>query len=160
MSIGTVEHARQAQTLHDSTTDWDREKANSDEWRFLGEGCYRAAFLHIATGVVYKVGSGWANALDHKTSTELRKFIWQHVYVPKTSLFDLDNDENTVIVAMEYVDAPLAVSSGGDATHPGHREWRRKGGCSDMHRANWVKFSHANSGCEGTFIPIDMGADW
>lgn len=147
MSIGTIEHATAVVEHHAALSE-----RHSDEFRYLGSGCYRSAYLHIATNVVYKVGDEhYMQEQEVEAAQGLRKFIWQAVYVPKTELFKVTRFD--WVVAMEFIEAPLAVESGGSYESACHEEWRRKGGSNDMHRKNWL---HLN----GIMIPIDMGCDF
>jgi hypothetical protein len=102
--IGTRAHAQEILQARDS-----------DGFRSIGSGGSRSAYLHEATGVVYKITSDWwreygANGTSgYSDQNEVRQaqklyklnhtFKW--VRIPATSMFRFADNWN--VVAMEYV---------------------------------------------------------
>lgn len=105
--------------------DWVRKDSGSgyygttstpEGWERLGYGCYRAAWLHIASGVVYKVqhdsyGSFQSNKVE---SYNIRRYWFKKMpkgcRLPKHQFFALDNPEDGVIAMERFGRLLKAVS--------------------------------------------------
>lgn len=155
--IGTRAHARAATALMDDTK----------EWRSVGTGSYRNAWLHIPTNVVYKVGcsGAWGDA-QYESPAEVRNAqrLWRqmngafpsaHVRIPRVSGYTVDDE---LVVAMEYVKGHMLTW--GDLSEPGHLpETTRRGlwelyriGFADMHNSNFLIDE------DGYVVPIDLAS--
>lgn len=156
MTVGTLELATAAVEHHDSTV---MHNHSNDEWTYLGCGAFRFAYLHVPTQVVYKVARWNPEVSDAEVAAvkRLRKMIWQGVYIPKADRHVVPSGAGEhYVVAMEYIDAPLAwVALSEDweagASYPGRVEFRVKSDIWDMHMKNWLLAAN------GVMIPIDMG---
>lgn len=155
MTIGT-------RALAELARSFGEEEVSTDEWEYLGSGCYRNAYLHKPTGVVYKVqrngAVGMGNVGEYNTAERLREKQWEHVRIPLVSLYHfgenfMDPNERPVL-AMEYIEGTLGGDEGMGYMHPGWREFNRNGGCGDMHRQNFVIST------DDMMVPIDMACDW
>lgn len=114
MSIG---HAATARKFFNAMNDSNRVFSPEDEhgaahvitegFTFLGEGCSRAAYLHDASGVVYKWGHGYSNEVEEGNARRLANLPFDKspdftVHVPVAQHFGhLTADHNTVL-AMEF----------------------------------------------------------
>ena len=167
--IGNRSHAKAALDMH-----LDPVTATDPAFRKIGNGAFRTAYLHEATGVVYKVdgcGGQWSytNTSEVRNARNLAKIVWERVRIPKVSLFtfreagtkDVRRAKNfdAFVVAMEFVDGPLGRDTRDGHRHPGFEEFRSKGSgpsnnwrCSDMHGANFIIDK------DGFFVPIDLAS--
>ena len=122
----------------------------SDEWLPVGAGCFRVVFLHIPTGVAYKIehDSGeeeYSNKSEHRNYRRLMKravengVIGTHVRIPIVTKYGN-------VIAMEY------IHSKGHAPDSARKELQRLG-ISDMHAGNWI--------FDGRYInPIDLASEY
>lgn len=85
-----------------------------DQFRHLGTGEHRAAYLHEPTAVVYKIGYDEVNRYEHQTLAKLRAD--GHDHAPATSLHDVHvtdytdcqwglepRERDVVVIAMPYL---------------------------------------------------------
>lgn len=122
----------------------------ADDWSVIGVGCFRVAFLHIPTGVVYKIEheSGeeeYSNVSEHKNYRRLMKratengLIGVHVRIPTVTKYGN-------VIAMEY------IHNNGFAPDSARKELQRLG-ITDMHAGNWI--------FDGRYInPIDLASEY
>lgn len=131
----------------------------SDEWRQIGTGCFRYAFLHIPTNVVYKVGSnewgesdGYGNEMEVKNAQRLWDlssgdgYLTGYLRIPLTSGFRF---ETGTVCAMEYITPSENPEE--DSTQ-GRIDLFNIGRFRDMHFENFV----VEPG--GVVVPIDMAS--
>lgn len=131
--------------------------AKPDGFRIIGEGSYRAALLHEATNVVYKVAqdgmddSGYTSNQEVRIAKALAKRAFKHVRIPQTSAYKFGE---TLIVAMEFVAGDLFANRD-DKTDtkwiPALIELFNIG-FSDMHGRNFIVDT------KGMLVPIDMAS--
>lgn len=151
--IGTRKHAAAVQKHHDN---YD---VDSDDIRRIGSGAFRVAYLHIPSGVVYKVERnakyakqvGMGNKCEQRNSTRLAKRAWEHVYIPLVSVFTV---EGKFIAAMEYVDGVMGMNYGDE--HPGVAEWYQtpyRERIRDMHGGNYIIRAS-----DKKMVPIDLAS--
>lgn len=139
---------------------WDGQRS-PEGWKTLGEGCYRAVFLNVVQGVVYKVqhyggmDSGQSNRREAATIRRLlltKKFP-DGIRMPRFTLHDLGGDD---VLVMEKFDRLLRDFS--SYTPEGNIYWFLQARlCSitrlgDMHAGN-IAVDRATR----TIIPIDLG---
>jgi hypothetical protein len=128
------------------------------EWRRIGSGAFRTAYLHIASGVVYKVennptyaaGSDMGNKCEARNARRLAKHAWKHIVIPTVSLFTIGEH---FVVAMEYVEGTLGMTYG---KHPGPDEWYKvpyRNRVRDMHGGNYIIRSSDNK-----MVPVDLAS--
>lgn len=155
--IGNRSHARQALDLDG----WAARE--STEWTSIGSGSIRSAFLHIATGVIYKTehsayGDQYDNAFEVRRFQRLaKKFpdlnVGMFCRLPKTSGFNIDG---RIVVAMEYVKGIKASYINPDHDHyvgVSYGLWELESLCfEDMHYGNYLVDE------QGYVVPIDLGS--
>lgn len=145
--IGTAALAREALTLREA---WPLP----DEWRQIGAGCFRTAYLHEPTNVVYKVEDYEdLNEPEYGNRTEVRnaKALMRdpevasskYIRIPLTTGWNVDGQ---YVVAMEYIPGQR-----GSAPHAYAKEAHALLRLGDMHRGNFRVH-------DGHFYPIDMGS--
>jgi hypothetical protein len=82
MTTGTERHAK-------TIAQWHVNRGHEFEvpagFKELGEGAQRTAYLHIETGIVYKVGDDACNRYEHQTLAKLRG--QGHEHAPVTTLY-------------------------------------------------------------------------
>lgn len=129
-------------------------------WARLGGGCYRAAFLHEESGVVYKVqhsygyGYGQSNASEAET---LRRYMFrklpQGCRFPRYSFYELDGKG---VMAMERFSKLLRdYSRYAEGSHYWDRLRKLQGALYDvydLHSAN-LAIDEENQ----LLVPIDLG---
>lgn len=88
--------------------DWVRggKHYHPEGWQRLGTGCYRAAWLHVASGVVYKVQheATYSYQTNHAEARNIARYRFKKMpkgcRLPRYQFFALDNQEDGVM-AME-----------------------------------------------------------
>lgn len=126
-------------------------------WKYLGDGCYRAAFLS-PEGVVYKVehyeGSGQSNAGEAKRLERLHKKckMPQGTRLPRYTYY-----ANSNVIAMERFTRLLKDYGRYEQGSPWERLPLVERACKvgDMHGANLAVDQETDE-----LVPIDLGADW
>lgn len=133
-------------TVHSKRTDWE----------MFGSGSMRDVWLHTPSQVVYKVNSwsdeDYGNEREHANARRLRNRKFQHVYIPKTSLFMCDG---TPVLAMEYIVGPSGRDVNRDDYSEARQELFEKCRFLDMHGDNFVFIL---TGDMPKIAPIDMGS--
>lgn len=132
------------------------------EWRRLGSGCYRAAFLHEPSGVVYKVehryGSGYTQS-NKGEAESFRRFLLTKLphgcRLPRWEFYELDGRG---VMVMEKFDKLLHEF--GKYTANGSKYWDAQSRFSsafpdlwDLHGRNIAVDEET-----GQIVPIDLGA--
>lgn len=172
--IGNRKHAAQALEMRLSP-----EVGILDGWKLQGTGAFRNAYLHIASGVVYKVDGcggqwGYTNQSEKRNAKRLAQFAWEHVAIPLVSMFTFkeagrvkyslddmteEGRHNAYVIAMEFIDGKLGREADG-YQHPGYKEFQETVGwkstvniCTDMHGANFIIRASDNK-----FVPIDLAS--
>lgn len=161
--IGTASHARQILT-HWRTDRWANQELDENVWRNVGNGGTRHAFLHVPTGVVYKVDSseygyhGYMNADEIRNARRLlRRFrangykVSKHVQIPLTSAFRVKSPSGNheYVIAMQYIEGTMGNEA---KVSKAAREELFSLGFGDMHGYNYIVTE-----C-GTVWPVDMGS--
>ena len=103
-----IGHEADARFIRDWWVEGERMiRSTPDGWRLLGSGCYRTAYLHEDSNVVYKLDrhKGWSRQSNERENTQLRsKWLlklpkgWRF---PRWNLFLFEGDG---VMAMERVD--------------------------------------------------------
>lgn len=117
----------------------------------LSAGCFRIAFLHAATNVVYKIehNSGeeeYSNAEEHRNYRRLMRratnegLIGRYVRIPIVTRYGN-------VIAMEY------IAQGKGIVPRAAREAVCRIGISDMHMGNWVYDGKR-------IVPIDLASEY
>lgn len=161
--IGKRSHANLVLDLHLDTFvgKWPKE------FQRIGSGAFRTAYLHKPTGVVYKVDGcsgqwSYTNKAEVRNARMLAKFAWEHVVIPKASLFTFKGKGlggcDAYVVAMEYVEGPLGRDSKQGYSHPGWEEFRefckaRNHIVGDMHGGNFIIRTSDNK-----MVPVDLAS--
>ena len=156
MSVGNVLDAAAALNLHRYI-----EEGDNEEFQFLGSGCYRTAYLHMPSKVVYKVvtrdrADAMGNEGEFRVAMRAAAIEYDNVRIPKVSLhYLIGSGINQPILAMEYIEGVLGIMAPGNGyDHPGRDEFRQKNReVYDMHPQNYMISS------DNKFVPIDMGCD-
>lgn len=165
--VGNADHAREIAEFFYSNNPanmtW-REKVKGRTpraFKRIGDGSYRVAYLHKATGIVYKVdkyrdthgsmnNKGEANNYP-VIAEKVKDKGCKHVKIPATFGHEFMLDVHKVcVVAMEFVAGAIGTEAIIDYTGPAYREYRALG-VSDSHGGNYVVDD------EGTIWPIDLG---
>ena len=153
--IGNRAHAAEAVENYNALL--DGFDSATGEWSCIGSGCFREAWLHMASDVVYKIEiddsePDYGNRAEWRNARALRRMLWENVYIPLTSLYVLPSGAE--VIAMEHIDGTLGKSQGSNSYYSkGYLELSRKAGFSDMHGANFK----INS--KGKIVPIDMASE-
>jgi len=152
--IGNRKHATAAITHHHSV-----DRSDNDEFRRLGSGAFRTAYLHVPSGVVYKVENNaryaksvdMGNRREQRNASRLSKRTYEHIYIPLVSLFIIGDDH---VAAMEHVEGIAGMSY--RSNHPGNQEWWNlppRARVRDMHGGNYIIRSS-----DDKFVPIDLAS--
>ena len=150
--IGNRRHAEYALNIYNGV--WNDP---NDEWKNVGSGASRVAYLHKPTDVVYKIASGWAErdqAAEVRRARALAKEVQNNgqvlaLKVPPVSLYRIDGRP---IVAMPFVKGEVLPYYMGDSAWRGRAELFIIGHFNDMHNENFRVDDDAN------VIPIDFGS--
>lgn len=90
MTFGNREHAEIVSDHFEKGGMYNRAPKG---FKFLGKGAYRVAYLHIETGLVYKVGDFDTNMSESHNSRQIRKSALRglsfEVRIPRTRTFRL-----------------------------------------------------------------------
>jgi hypothetical protein len=79
-------------------------------WTYLGSGCYRTAYLHKPTNVVYKIGDSWTNKAEALNARNLRRKSTRSLpfdlYIPHTRTYTFKSmsrhGDPAVIISQEF----------------------------------------------------------
>ena len=150
--VGSIHTARKAVAVFEDYDQWRVDNWNSDYskdgFRFVGEGCTRTAFLHLASAIVYKIGSNAYNVAEAQASKKFRGWHMMHghsVMIPPVTLWTVGNVK---VAAMEYFGDENGYTSlsSWEYSEPRSRGW------FDMHNFNMRTLP------DGQLVVIDMGA--
>lgn len=144
----------------DVTGDYFRESiANPQGWRHLGSGCYRSAWLHLESGVVYKVQHGYLNSWQSNEgeAETLRRYFLKKMpkgcRLPRWQYFALDGRG---VIAMERFSMLLRQVSRYQDPNGYHDRLRLLqgvlGDVSDFHGGNLAIDEESD-----LLVPIDLG---
>jgi len=137
---------------------YDAPRYAPSGWKYLGQGCYRAAYLS-PDGVAYKVqhysNSGQTNIAEYRRwwALRLEHRMPEGSRLPALSFFKVDSERDGV-TAMEHFEKTLNRYSGddyyrySDTLHVVSRRLR----LWDMHHGN-AAVDEKN----GLIVPIDLG---
>jgi len=129
-------------------------------WRLIGSGCYRNAYLHVESGVVYKVDQsyGYGGQGNNTEARALRNYFYNKKMpagcrLPRFRFLELDGKG---VIAMEKFDKLLKDFSiyGNGAEYYDRRDALQRAlrDTYDLHAAN-LAVDEVNQ----LLVPIDLG---
>jgi len=163
--IGNEVDARFIRDWYRETTQnasWATPNKVPEGWKYLSSGCYRSVYLHVESGVVYKIErdrnytGGQTNEGEYNNLRLYRfKRMPKGCRFPRWAFYAFEDQDN--VMAMEYFTHLLKEYSRYDEKGSRHWENLRKirnvlQGIWDLHGANLAVDQTTEE-----LVPIDLG---